>query len=206
MNKQKIVMFDFDGVLVNTLDFAYEIHKEVNESFTYKQFQDFSNGNFFEGMGKAIEEGKHNLPDDFWLHYEKNITKMNIHDILDKSVIELSKTYKLTVVSSTRTDMIDSFLEKENIKKYFTDILGADIHKSKVTKIKMLLDKYSISPKDAVFITDTLGDILEANECGVPSIAVTWGLHEKYTLEKGNPAKIIENPLYLVDAVKEILG
>jgi phosphoglycolate phosphatase len=102
--------------------------------------------------------------------------------------------------------MINTFLKKESIDGFFIDVLGADVHKSKVTKIKMLLDKYKVHPKDAVFITDTLGDVLEANECGVPSIAVTWGLHEKETLSKGNPAKIIENPLFLIEAVKEILN
>jgi phosphoglycolate phosphatase len=84
-------------------------------------------------------------------------------------------------------------------------VLGYDFHTSKVVKINYLLDKYKISPENSVFITDTLGDVREANECNVKSIGVTWGLHKEDTLKMGNPEKIIENPIDLFDAIEEIL-
>ena len=68
----------------------------------------------------------------------------------------------------------------------------------------MLLDKYKITSEDAVFITDTVGDIVEARECGVRSIAVSWGFHEIETLEKARPAKIVSTPADLLRAIKEI--
>ncbi len=94
---------------------------------------------------------------------------------------------------------------KENIKKYFSDILGTDVHKSKIVKIKSLLEKYNIKPENAVFITDSLGDILEGNECGVKSIGVTWGIHHRETLEKGNPIIIIHSPMDLLTTVQNVL-
>ena len=62
--------------------------------------------------------------------------------------------------------------------------MGGDIHRSKVAKIQMILKKHGIKPAEAIFITDTLGDMREAIKCGVLSIGVTWGFHEKERLQK----------------------
>jgi len=79
------------------------------------------------------------------------------------------------------------------------------VHESKVHKIKLLLEKYSMSPENTIFVTDTLGDIKEAQECNVPTLAVTWGFHARETLEKGNPTKIIDHFEELEPAIHEIL-
>jgi phosphoglycolate phosphatase-like HAD superfamily hydrolase len=117
----------------------------------------------------------------------------------------LSDKHILIIVSSASSVIISNFLEKENLAPCFKEILGYDFHSSKVVKINYLLDKYSVSPLNAVFITDTLGDVREANECNVSSIGVTWGLHKEHTLKIGNPKMIIENPIDLANAVEAIL-
>ena len=49
------------------------------------------------------------------------------------------------------------------------------------------------------FITDTLGDIKEANKVGIESIGITWGYQDKAKLQKGNPKKIVDTPTELLD-------
>jgi len=56
----------------------------------------------------------------------------------------------------------------------------------------MVLREYKAKPEDCVFITDTLGDMREAARCGVWSIGVTWGFHERERLEKGNFFAIVD--------------
>lgn len=204
-NKKKIVMFDFDGVLVNTIEFIFKLNKEVNKELTWEIFQDFSNGNFHSGIEKATKDGIYKKPDDWDNIYSENIEKLTIHDILNQTIKLLSKDCVLSIVSSSSTSVIKKFLNKENIDAYFSDIYGTDVNSMKSVKIKMLLDKYSIPKEDAVFITDSLGDIHEANECGIKSIGVTWGIHKKDTLSKGNPELIIEDPRDLLVAIKNVL-
>ena len=43
----------------------------------------------------------------------------------------------------------------------------------------MILDKYRINPHETLIITDTAGDIKEANDVGVRSIGVIWGVHDE---------------------------
>jgi phosphoglycolate phosphatase-like HAD superfamily hydrolase len=202
----KLVIFDFDGVLVNTLEFAFSINKKKNPDLSWNLFQEFSDGNFCDGIKKAVNVKKHVVPVDYNEQYQKEIEKINILDILHKSILALKEKYCLAIVSSTRTQFIENFLQKEKIRECFSDILGVDVHESKVVKINSLLKKYNILPRDVVFITDSLGDILEGNKCGVLSVGVTWGIHDKNKLEKGKPIAIVDDPRDLLNIINNFLN
>jgi phosphoglycolate phosphatase-like HAD superfamily hydrolase len=202
---KKLVMFDFDGVLVNTTEMSYQIHKIKNKDLTWERFQEYASGNIFTGLFKAIEEGRHIPSDDFAGEYKKRLAMFTIHDIMHEVILSLAVKYRLVIISSTFSSSIIEFLKRENISECFSDVLGCDTHMSKVIKIKLMLEKYSVLPRDSVFITDTLGDIKEAHECVVPSIGVTWGLHTKEMLEKGNPTAVIDDPIILVPTIENVL-
>ena len=68
---------------------------------------------------------------------------------------------------------------------------------SKIKKFNKFLRKYKISKEQCIFITDTLGDILESNKVGIPSIGVSWGYHNKETLKKGSP-------IFIADTIEEL--
>ena len=55
------------------------------------------------------------------------------------------------------------------------------------------IQKYDIDTSSCVFVTDTLGDILEANKLGIKTIAVDFGYHERARLERGNPFAIVSD-------------
>jgi phosphoglycolate phosphatase-like HAD superfamily hydrolase len=57
-----------------------------------------------------------------------------------------------------------------------------------------------------VFVTDTLGDVMEAHQAGVKSIGVLWGLHDRTTLERGKPEVIIDDPSQLEETVERVLN
>ena len=107
---------------------------------------------------------------------------------------KLSHTYVLIIVSSTITSPIQGFLEKHHIGRYFSEVMGANVHTSKHEKIQMIFEKYGTSAPECVFITDTLGDIREAEAAHVGTIGVSWGFHPPETLKKGEPFRIVERP------------
>jgi len=47
---------------------------------------------------------------------------------------------------------------------------------------------------------------LDGNSCGVKSIGVTWGLHDKKELYKGNPIVTIDNSKDLLSAIQNVLN
>ena len=108
---------------------------------------------------------------------------------MEKLVAGLSEKYSLAINSSASSAHLREALGVKGLAECFTDILGFDIFRSKARKIHDLLKKYAIDPKDAVFITDTLG--------------VTWGHHTRERLETGNPYAIVDTVPELEDAIRK---
>lgn len=129
---------------------------------------------------------------------------LNTSPEIKKVITELHSKYILAIVSSTSTRSIQNYLEREGFSVIFVDIAGGDMLGSKTNKIKALLKKYEVAPEEAVYITDTVSDLIEARECGVQSIAVTWGYQNENTLQKANPAKVINKPEDLINAIETI--
>ncbi len=68
-----------------------------------------------------------------------------------------------------------------------------ETHKSKIKNFQYLFMKYNLNNDNCIFVTDTLGDILEANEVKLNTIAIDCGFHERERLQKRDPMKIISN-------------
>ena len=205
MNAQnkKLVIFDFDGVLVDTLGIVYAINKEIHQDLSIEEYKSFFEGNINFAVRKDGTFKK--FHPNFFDLYDSGSREVMVPDILKLILKELVENYILIIISSTHTESIKKILEREKIAEYFSEILGVDVEKSKIIKINSTLEKYKTLPKDVVFITDTLGDIIEGLKCGVRSIAVTWGYHERETLKKGKPVAIIDNPTDLINNIQNIL-
>jgi len=70
----------------------------------------------------------------------------------------------------------------------------------------MILDKYRINPHETLIITDTAGDIKEANDVGVRSIGVIWGVHDEDKLAQVNPHFVAKEPSELISGIKAVLN
>lgn len=196
MNK-KLVIFDFDGVLVNTNDIARRLHKEANPHLAEEYFDRMHDGNFWENLDRAVKEDGYVVQPDWYELYAKGLEDIDTDDLLKMLVIDLFSRHTLIIVSSMDNPYIERALNKANLRHCFAEILGADIEKSKVIKIRSVLSRRGINPKDAVFITDTVGDIREGRECAVAAIGVTWGVQDRAKLEN-------EQPYAVVDTVPEL--
>jgi phosphoglycolate phosphatase len=201
--KKKFILFDFDGVIVDSFSVAFKVQKlicpHMTEDVYRKRFE--GNINDWETPINVHSEGcRHDI--DFFKEYVPLMEKdVQIFPGMSEIITELEKEYSLIVISSTITSPIQAFLERHNLAESFLQIMGNDVHKSKVEKIKMVFEKYNITSKDCVFITDTLGDMREAEKVQVKSIAVTWGFHELDTLRRGMPIAIVQSPKEIIDAV-----
>ena len=89
--------------------------------------------------------------------------------------------------------------------KYFFDIWGNDAAESKVAKFQMIFKAHNSSPTNSVFITDTVGDIREAQSLSIPTIAVSWGYHSHELLEQENPTFLMDRPEGIPDNVASLL-
>jgi phosphoglycolate phosphatase-like HAD superfamily hydrolase len=183
MSKYNLI-FDFDGVLADTLIPISKAYKEIFDS------------------PKSIEE----IQQEIFINYTKNSLTANIHAENDPKKIKEEKEWiqninaKLTeigfemfatvfdemknipearfaIVSSSTEKMIRSNIINRGIK--FDLILGCDTSLSKQEKVQMVLDKWEIPAEESYYITDTISDVIELRDMmGIDRIiGCSWGWH-----------------------------
>ena len=203
--KSKIVLFDFDGVIVNSCQLSWEINREWISDLTYGEIQDWAEGNVYDKkLRDNVEELHYEL---YFEKYREQIVQLVPVEGIDRVISDLDlQGFKLVIISSSDENSIKNFLVKYDLDKYFTEILGKCFNPSKVEKIKFVLDKYKIKAEKTLIITDSVGDVKEAHEAGIKAIGVTWGLHEKERLEKNSVDFVAEEPNNILEGVKKILA
>jgi len=196
----KAIAFDFDGVLADTFEKNYKIFNEIFTDVSVESFKDHHNGNVYE---KPLIKFSGEQAELYFNEYFKRIKAGRFFPLVE-NIKELAERYLLFIISSNKESGIGKYLELEGIDRCFEQVLGCGTHKSKVEKFKMIFSEYAVDPTECVFITDTLGDVLEAKIIGVKSIAVTWGYHDRDRLAKGKPEYIIEKTQELIPTIKKL--
>ncbi len=198
-----ILFFDFDGVIADSFSLSYSIMQRLNANVSEDEYRKKFEGNI---IANHYEEGY--TDDDLTVfadEYSKGILSKSLFDGIAHQLNMLSGHHTKIIVSSAPSDPVVSYLSHHDLSHHFSDVLGGDVHPSKVEKIIQSLAKYNTPAGKCLFITDTLGDIHEAHRAGIPTLAVSWGFHSSETLERGNPARIIHSPHHLSGSVQDLL-
>lgn len=196
--KMKPIIFDFDGVIHDTFELAYKINVDIfGKNLTKDKYRDFFNGNIFEST-TADDNGK------FFKLQNKAFEYLKIDANIKNNLERLSGSYSLFIISSNQEKTLNTYFQNNKLTHIFKEILGAETHKSKIEKFKHIFSKYNLQAEDCIFITDTLGDILEGNKVGVKTIAVDFGFHKRDRLEKGKPFKIVSSFDEILEAINDL--
>ncbi|MBI2109212.1 MAG: HAD family hydrolase [Parcubacteria group bacterium] len=194
---KKLIIFDFDGVLEDTFDWNFEVARKRYKNLDKEDYRTWFDGNIYEhptvkaaGPMNVIE-----YFEEYKKGFENRIIKQEFKDVL----FALRPKYHLVIISSIDDDIINPYLKRSKIDNIFEEVWGIRRKTSKVEKFKDFLELYHVSKEECLFITDTLGDIKEANKVGIESVGVTWGYQSRERLERGNPAQIVDTPQELLN-------
>jgi len=195
----KTIIFDFDGVIHDTMEICFNINKIIFPELTWEEYKDFLNGNFYKNDKVTPET----IKKYFELQKDK-FKELKIEREIKNELIKMKNKFILFIISSNSGETLKNYFENNGILHIFKEVLGIESHKSKEEKFKILMKKYDLNKDNCVFITDTLGDILEANKVGLKTIAVDYGFHERERLEQGNPLMIISDFKELLPAIQTL--
>lgn len=201
------LVFDFDGTLVNTLEFFSEIFAIIAPEFGLKhlsqtELADFTN----KGFAQLIKELKiplYKLPKlTIRVHQEiaKKISQIKMIAGLKPVLEQLSsRGYKLGILSSNSLDNIKNFLKINQLDSLF-DFVYADKHilgKDKV--LKKMLKKEGLTTKQVLYFGDEVRDIEACHKVAIAIVAVTWGFNSKQILLANQPNFLVEKPAEILE-------
>lgn len=200
----KIIIFDMDGVLFDSMGIAQKYFIERHPGVTEKLYKEMFTGNYHIEAEKyshlKLSEADEKKLKDQTTYADAKI-KAPLFDGIKDLLIKLhNSNFILVLNTSAFIKTTIPLLEKTDIKKLFDFIATAEVSKSKVEKFNLVSEKFSIAKDKIIFITDSLGDVKEAEAANIPTIAVTWGIHDRTYF---NP-EINHNLIAIVDSVNEL--
>ncbi|MCX7982849.1 MAG: HAD family hydrolase [Syntrophales bacterium] len=203
----KLLLFDYDGVLVESLEHYYEKVKRALELIDHKfvrtveDYLTLFEDNFYTSLAK------HGVDLNSFLEAIKKVeppsVSMHVHPFIIPIVKKLATDWPLVIISSNAQESILPLLKEADILSCFHSIMGAETALSKEEKINSARRQYGAKREETYYVGDTVGDIKEGKAAGVTTIAVTWGWHKIDRLVNAQADFLIEEPEDLIDILKK---
>lgn len=199
-----MILFDFDGVIVDSFSACFEVGKIICPHLTEEEYRSCFNGNINDGHGTHAHSDacRHDIE---WISEYIPRMKQGVAVVpgMEAVISQLAEHYRLMIVSSSIAIAIQDIIDRNNLTSFFAEIMDNKVHKSKVEKIHMVFTKYNTNAKNCVFVTDTLGDFHEATRAGVGTIGVSWGFHDREWLSHAPFFRIVDRPEMLGLAITD---
>ena len=208
-----LIIFDFDGVLADTLDDLIQFGQEVCDELGVKHVvrkADLSNLEImsFASFGGACEVPEH-LVDEFVQSCLKRFAEKKsppaIFNGLSTIVRNLSINHTIAIITTNSSQNVKAFLVEHGLSGCIHAVYGVDSPGSKAEKISIARNRFSADAKrESVFMVgDSLSDIRAAKESSVKSIAVTWGHQSLEYLLRGDPDYVVHFPHDLIEILEK---
>lgn len=176
----KAVLFDLDGVLVDSLDAWFYVFNDTLEHFGLNKLK---KEEFSKSFGKPIEYDLKNhftgkTEQEVMQQYNKFFKKRKDYVKLFPHSAEVLKNIrkrklKLGLISNSTNFIVMSVLNHYKLRKYFDVVITMEDVKHRkpapdsVLKACRLL---KVSPKNAIFIGDSINDVIAGKSAGVVTI------------------------------------
>ena len=183
----KAVIFDLDGLLIDSEIISYKIYKEILQQFGYN----FSMEEYAENFsGKTEVKNVTNLIDRYSLPWSIEIGLNNVSKIEDKFIAQgvdlkagakellgylKNKNFKIAIASSSTKDRALTILKQHNIVEYFDEfVFGNEDEKGKPNPDIFLkvCEKLAEEPEKCLVLEDSEAGIQSAYSANIPVICI----------------------------------
>ena len=195
-----LAIFDYDGVLVNSLEEALSVGCEYCRSVNHDRLptetiiRSLEKMTYFD-LARAIglsEKGAKQYSLYTFNRFRTMGSTMAFFPEIEMLLRNLA-TRNVAIVSGNDREVISAKLFVHSLKDTIPCILGALEPGDKTEKIGQACRFFGVAPGRACMIGDSTSDIRHARQAGVQSIAATWGWQSREKLVGENPDFVVDN-------------
>lgn len=202
----KLLLFDFDGTIADTLGDALEILNILSGEFGFRRLdpeelqkaRDMRTRELMAYLGVSATK----LPGISRRGNEEMIKRighvMPLPGVPEVLAILRGHGVRLGIVTSNSEANVRNFLTRHDLD-YFEMVLSSSKLLGKAREIRIAIKKSGLPKDQILFVGDESRDIEAAQKAGIPIAAVTWGYNSVKALEAMKPE-------YVIEKASELLG
>lgn len=198
------VLFDLDGTLIDSIEL---ILRSARHAFRDRRGHVPDDSEWRTLIGMPLDASFRRYATDdadvAALLAKYREYQMANHDTLVKCYDEVVETvdfirasgHPVAIVTSKTTTMTRRGLDVSGLGNHFDTIIGCDVcerHKPDPQPVQIALDRLGYQPDEAVFVGDSVYDMLAGNAAGVTTIAALWGPFTRDDLVASQPSYFLE--------------
>jgi pyrophosphatase PpaX len=193
------ILFDLDGTLIDSIELIlssarYAFDKMGRERPSDEEWLQGVGIPLFTMFGRYARDDADRLAliaayrEHQFAHHDRLVKPYDgVRDLLGTL---RSRGHELGVVTSKSEYLAMRGLAHVRLARLFDTIVGCDSttrHKPDPEPVWLALHRLGRAPADAVFVGDSVHDVLAGNAAGVTTIAALWGAFNRQDLEPGSP-------------------
>lgn len=203
MKPAKLIMFDYDGVIVDSLQVFCRTYiaacqqNGLQEIKTEKDVLALFEHNVYAALlqrgvtAQTIDK----ILKDYERRQSAYLTELKLFDSIGDVLREIAKNNRVFIITSNVSSAAESVMQRYGID-CLEEVIGAEKEKSKIRKIEMVMARFPELP--AFYVGDTQGDMIEGKAAGATAVGAAWGWHGMEKLKAGGADVIVRTPLELV--------
>lgn len=212
---KKLVIFDLDGTLTNTLKSIQKSANMALEAFGFAPYE-VDRYRYFVGNGSAelirqclINDGDTQLThfDEVMGKYEEVFEKYCMYEVkpydgISELIEQLKKQGFLLAVNSNKpqaqTEDVISSVFGEGVFDMVVGQINERPRKPAPDGVQYILSKLGITEEETIYLGDTSIDMQTGKSAGVFTVGALWGFRDREELEEHHADAIIASPAELL--------
>jgi len=202
MKRIRLIIFDLDGTLVNTLeDITHSVNFTLGRLGRPLLHLDTVRQYVGDGMEMLLTRalGEHtDLLEEakgiYTVHQSRNLVVSSRLYPGVKETLELFRGLSMAVVTNKTLEFSEPLLEQLGIRSYFGMIIGADAGlplKPAPDAFLSIMRRLAVPKEHTVVVGDGTTDIRAGKAAGITTCAVTYGFRSEEELRRAGPDHII---------------
>lgn len=204
----KLVVWDFDGTLVDSLLSSLGIFNRLAEELRYRPIEDpqavrsMSTRQFLRHHGISVWRLPR-LVRRFHAAAAEEAEHLRLFPGLTTELESIRACgVRQGILSSNKEDNIRRSLRVNYAEGLFDFVIGYPRLFGKAKALRRILRSEELERRDVLYVGDEVRDIEAAHKAGVPSVAVTWGFQAEALLRDCRPDHLVSSPVQLRDVMR----